>query len=231
MGICALTQLSRCFCGSTQDPKPPRLATPHSCGNSCARSRLCGHPCPLPCHPGPCPPCMITIQNPCHCGKDTIALVCSRANPTTSGRVALLANRSCGHKCGKPLFCQNHVCQDICHDGECTPCAVTDLARCWCGKERKQLACGAGEDKECNIISSHGEESWIGKFDCGNLCERSVVVYIFRCRHTPLTYHQAFRLWYPQMPQDLPFTIARAPQVPLFSSRRDSLSVWQTVTD
>ena len=167
--------ISRCFCGSTLDPKPPRLATPHSCGNSCARARPCGHPCPLPCHPGPCPPCMITIQNPCHCGRDSISLVCSRANPTAGGRVALLANRSCGQKCGKPLSCQNHVCQDICHDGDCTPCSVTDLARCWCGKDRKQLACGAGEDKECNVLGSHGEESWIGKFDCSNLCERFVV--------------------------------------------------------
>ncbi|KAN0129710.1 hypothetical protein V8E53_012530 [Lactarius tabidus] len=173
-----------CFCGSTQDPKPPRLATPHSCGNSCARARLCGHPCPLPCHPGPCPPCMITIQNPCHCGKDTISLVCSRANPTTGGRISLLANRSCGQKCGKSLACQNHVCQDTCHDGECTPCAVTDLARCWCGKERKQLPCGAGEDKECSVLGSHGEESWIGKFDCSSVCERPFDCGIHKCPKT-----------------------------------------------
>ncbi|KAH9017094.1 hypothetical protein EDB83DRAFT_2438222 [Lactarius deliciosus] len=170
-----------CFCGSTQDPKPPRLATPHSCGNSCARARVCGHPCPLPCHPGPCPPCKITIQNPCHCGKDTIALVCSRANPTSGGRGVLLANRSCGHKCGKTLSCQNHVCQDICHDGECNSCSITDLARCWCGKERKQLACGEGDDKECNFFGSHGEESWIGKFDCGNVCERLFDCGIHKC--------------------------------------------------
>lgn len=174
---------------------------------------------------------MITIQNPCHCGKDTISLVCSRANPTTGGRVALLANRSCGQKCGKPLSCQNHVCQDICHDGECTPCSVTDLARCWCGKDRKQLACGAGEDKECNVLGSHGEESWIGKFDCSNMCERSVVYYLF-CRFRPsLTHRQAFRLWYPQMPQDVPSSITYTPQLPLFTSRRHSLSMRQTVVD
>jgi transcriptional repressor NF-X1 len=167
----------RCFCGSAQDPKPPRLATPHSCGNSCSGSRACGHPCPLPCHPGPCPPCMITIQNPCHCGRDVIALVCSRANPTTGGKVGLLASRSCGRKCGKPLSCRNHVCPELCHDGECPPCSITEQARCWCGKETKVLACGEGDAKECNILTADGEESWTGKFDCNKTCERSVFLF------------------------------------------------------
>jgi transcriptional repressor NF-X1 len=171
----------RCFCGSAQDPKPPRLATPHSCGNSCSRHRICGHPCPLPCHPGPCPPCLITIQNPCHCGKDIVALVCSRANPTTGGTVSLPASRSCGHECGKPLSCRNHFCRDVCHDGECNPCSVTDLSRCWCGKERKELACGEGEDKECTILTGDGKESWIGRFRCDNTCERSVSSFFLSC--------------------------------------------------
>lgn len=38
----------RCFCGRVVDPRPGRLATPHSCGESCARPReRCEHPCPL----------------------------------------------------------------------------------------------------------------------------------------------------------------------------------------
>ena len=176
--ICAYMYLCdtvrRCFCGSAQDPKAPRLATPHSCGNPCSRTRVCGHPCPLPCHPGPCPPCMITIQNPCHCGRDVVALVCSRANPTTGGKIKLPASRSCGRKCGKPLSCQNHVCPELCHDGECPPCSVTEHARCWCGKERKLLACGEGDFKECNILTADGEESWTGKFGCDKPCGRSV---------------------------------------------------------
>lgn len=166
--------MRRCFCGSTQDPKPHRLSTPHSCGTSCSRSRACGHPCPLPCHPGPCPPCMITIQNPCHCGRDVIALVCSRANPTTGGKVGFPASRSCGRKCGKFLSCRNHLCPELCHDGECPPCSVTEEANCWCGKETKVLACGEGDAKECNIFTADGEESWTGKFGCNKTCERSV---------------------------------------------------------
>jgi len=171
----------RCFCGAAQDPKPPRLATPHSCGSPCSRTRACGHPCPLPCHPGPCPPCMITIQNPCHCGRDVIALVCSRANATTAGKVSLPASRSCGRKCGKPLSCRTHVCPELCHDGECPPCSVTEQARCWCGKETKVLACGEGDAKECNILTADGEESWTGKFGCNKPCERCVFLFPLIC--------------------------------------------------
>ena len=117
---------------------------------------------------------MITIQNPCHCSKEIIALVCSRANPTTGGKVNLPSNRSCGRKCGKPLSCRNHFCQELCHEGECIPCTVTDLARCWCGKEMRTIACGEGDAKECKILMADGEESWTGKFGCHNSCERFV---------------------------------------------------------
>ncbi|KAI0264607.1 hypothetical protein BC834DRAFT_244398 [Gloeopeniophorella convolvens] len=170
-----------CFCGSTQDPKPPRLSTPHSCGNACSRARTCGHPCSLPCHPGPCPPCMITIQNPCHCGKDIISLVCSRAAPTTGGRTMLPANRSCGRKCEKPLSCRNHVCQDVCHDGDCAPCPIKVLSRCWCGKVQKELGCGEGDERDCRARAADGEDVWVGKFDCGSKCERPFDCGIHKC--------------------------------------------------
>jgi len=120
---------------------------------------------------------MITIQSPCHCGRDVIALVCSRANSTGGGRVSLPTGRSCESKCGKALSCRNHVCPEICHDGECPPCSVTDLARCWCGKETKRLRCGEGDAKECNILTADGEESWTGKIGCDNPCERSVLLF------------------------------------------------------
>lgn len=38
----------RCFCGRSIDPRPGRLATPHSCGEGCSRLRpKCKHPCSL----------------------------------------------------------------------------------------------------------------------------------------------------------------------------------------
>jgi len=169
--VILLTWLERCFCGVIQNPKPPRLSTPHSCSNSCSRHRACGHPCPLPCHPGPCPPCRITRQLPCHCGKQTISMRCSHALASKSPSMPVV-NLSCERQCQKRLSCGNHVCKEICHGGPCTPCAVKQTARCWCGKSDMELDCGAGDDRDCVIRIDSTVDRWVGKFDCGNTCDR-----------------------------------------------------------
>ncbi|KAH9918761.1 uncharacterized protein BXZ73DRAFT_52831 [Epithele typhae] len=160
-----------CFCGSAPDPRPPRLATPHSCANPCSRARPCGHPCPFTCHPGPCPPCQVTTSLPCYCGKETLSFRCSnlgrsrRGGPTT-------AELTCGQTCGRKLGCGNHPCQDVCHSGKCAPCPVRDKARCYCGKEEQELACGEGEEKESVVATVEGVEQWVGRYTCKGLCNR-----------------------------------------------------------
>lgn len=152
-----------CFCGSTAEPKPPRLATPHSCANPCTRPRRgCQHPCALACHPGPCPPCQVTTQLPCYCGKHIQSIRCANLAPGSS-------SSSCGGVCGRKLGCGNHSCGDMCHQGECKKCEVKDLVRCYCGKEEKEVPCGEGEGKECFV---DGENAWTGRFQCDNKCDR-----------------------------------------------------------
>ena len=165
----------RCFCGSTVEPKPARLATPHSCASPCSRPRVCGHGCPLACHPGPCPPCLgeqlevlltvrttniyeVTTQLPCYCGKQIQSFRCSHLAPGS-----IKANLSCDKVCGKKLACGNHTCGDLCHPGDCQPCMVKDNARCYCGKAERELGCGEGEEKECIV---HDIEKWTGRFQC-----------------------------------------------------------------
>ncbi|KZV76711.1 hypothetical protein PENSPDRAFT_731024 [Peniophora sp. CONT] len=157
-----------CLCGSTQDPKPPRLSTPHSCAAPCSRRRACGHECPLVCHPGPCPPCAITTQTPCHCGKQKISFVCSRSRPSKNAATPAV-DLSCGAKCNRILGCGNHTCQDTCHPGPCSPCVITEPARCYCGKSETELRCGQADDNECSV---DGEESWVGKYACDQPCTR-----------------------------------------------------------
>lgn len=161
----------RCFCGSTPDPKPPRLATPHSCANPCSRPRACGHPCSLTCHPGPCPPCQVTTQMPCYCSKQVLSFRCSHLALGRSG-VPALAELSCGQTCGRILGCGNHTCADPCHPGSCKPCPVKVSARCYCGKDEKELSCGEGEEKVCRVMQNGEEESWVGRFACENTCDR-----------------------------------------------------------
>ena len=151
-----------CFCGLAAEPKPPRLATPHSCANPCTRPRRgCQHPCPLPCHPGPCPPCQVTTRLPCYCGKHIQSIRCANLALGSS-------SSSCGEVCRRKLGCGNHTCGDVCHP-ECKKCEVKDLVRCYCGKVEKEVPCGEGEQKECFV---GGENAWTGRFQCDNKCDR-----------------------------------------------------------
>ncbi|GJE93163.1 FKBP12-associated protein 1 homolog [Phanerochaete sordida] len=174
-----------CFCGSTPDPKPPRLATPHSCAGPCTRARTCGHPCPLPCHPGPCPPCQVTIQVPCFCSKQVLSFRCANLAPSRAG---VPASPSCGQVCGKQLACGNHSCTEICHEGPCKPCEVKVQARCYCGKAARELACGEGEEKTSVVVDDGAEQQWTGLFECENLCDRPFDCGLHRCEqpcHVP----------------------------------------------
>ncbi|KAF7350455.1 FKBP12-associated protein 1-like protein [Mycena venus] len=160
----------RCFCNATPSPAPARISTPHSCASPCTRPRpSCSHPCPLLCHPGPCPPCRITTDVKCGCPKGTIlALRCGETDI------------SCGAVCGRTLTCGTHTCARECHTDECDPCAVREVARCWCGKEEREIGCGEGTAISC----SHDDTSaapWLGRFACDNTCDRLFACGVHRC--------------------------------------------------
>ena len=154
-----------------RNPALPRMATPHSCAQPCSRLRLgCTHPCPLQCHPGPCPPCAVTIQAACFCGKERHSAKCQ------VGRAAL--SFSCFQLCLKPSRCGNpeHRCAETCHDGPCPPCPGREEIRCWCGGHTKLVACGEVNIKDslkCVVVKDDGsEEAWMGSYGCGGPCER-----------------------------------------------------------
>ncbi|KAI9063381.1 hypothetical protein FKP32DRAFT_707113 [Trametes sanguinea] len=189
-----------CFCGSTPDPKPPRLATPHSCANPCARPRACGHPCAISCHPGPCPPCQVTTQMPCYCGKDILSFRCAHLGLGKSG-VPTSAELSCGQTCARMLNCGNHRCQDVCHPGRCKPCPVRESVKCYCGKEEREMGCGEGEARECRVVQDGHEEKWVGRFACENICNR-----LFDCG-----IHSCSKPCHP--PSPTPVTCPRSPSV------------------
>jgi hypothetical protein len=163
----------RCFCGSTPDPKPPRLSTPHSCGKPCSRPREsgCGHPCPLSCHPGPCPPCQVTTRLTCYCPrKSIIAFRCGIEQGRGKDK-----NLSCGNVCGRTLTCGKHTCEKVCHEGGCDDCPVRETVHCWCGKSEKELGCGEGEVQECLV---EGETLWVGRYACEQTCDRYVSAHL-----------------------------------------------------
>ncbi|KAL1943906.1 hypothetical protein VTO73DRAFT_3724 [Trametes versicolor] len=79
------------------------------------------------------------------------------------------------------LYCGNHTCADPCHPGSCKPCPVKVSARCYCGKDEKELSCGEGEEKECRVVQDGKEDSWVGRFACENTCDRPFDCGIHHC--------------------------------------------------
>ncbi|KAI6151519.1 hypothetical protein BKA82DRAFT_4100182, partial [Pisolithus tinctorius] len=157
----------QCFCHRTSNPSPPRLSTPHSCALPCSRPRSsgCKHPCKLPCHPGPCPPCAITVQWSCFCGKVVQNARCSTSGSPVPSEGFQRGSFSCNNTCTQSLSCKNPEHR------------LKEETRCWCGSETKVVACGKLNSEvvtECVILkpTQHdgiGEvETWVGcPFSCG----------------------------------------------------------------
>ncbi len=116
------------------------------------------------CHPGPCPPCTLSVTQKCYCGKKSITTRCSTITSSKTGVTPL----SCGEPCDRPLNCGNHNCPDPCHDGPCTQCDVHVEGRCYCGRDSRIMLCGEGLPKECRSA----DELWQGRYECDRICDQ-----------------------------------------------------------
>ncbi|KAK4042415.1 hypothetical protein C8A01DRAFT_13962 [Parachaetomium inaequale] len=175
----------RCWCGKDVDPKPIAGLPPHTCGQTCSKSKAtCPHQCSLMCHAGPCPPC--TLMGPtqsCFCGKNTSTKRCSE---TDYGK-----GWSCQEPCGDLLPCGEHYCTQTCHGGLCGACEIPMPSTCYCGKEQREIAC----NQRNNVLESfnHGQmesppasdstesdsDKWFeASFRCSKICGRQ-----FDCGH------------------------------------------------
>ncbi|KAK8949021.1 NF-X1-type zinc finger protein NFXL1 [Platanthera zijinensis] len=109
---------------------------PHPCSLPCRKWLQCGsHTCPLLCHGGQCPPCLVSIPTEvtCACGKTSIS------PPVLCGTLA----PSCPHPCLVPQPC-GHGASHSCHFGDCPPCPFS-----------------ANKDMKCNQLcqSTHCDSS------------------------------------------------------------------------
>ncbi|KAI1344987.1 hypothetical protein F5Y15DRAFT_364398 [Xylariaceae sp. FL0016] len=155
-----------CWCGKEINPKPVAGISPHSCGQSCSKPRgTCPHPCPMECHAGPCPPCLLMgPTQSCFCGKNTSTKRCGETN--------YIDGWSCHEVCGDLLACGEHDCQQECHPGLCGSCRVPVASRCYCGRESKTMSCENCTDKLDSF--DYNESCWfVGSFECRRSCERS----------------------------------------------------------
>jgi len=127
---CDRTSVQSCECRKTREPRA--CSSPDfKCGTPCGAMLSCGyHSCDLICHPpGPCPPCPLSQDRQCPCGKSVVRLPCTEATPT------------CGDTCGKILGCKSHNCSERCHRGSCPSCLQMKLKYCRCGARQKEVQC------------------------------------------------------------------------------------------
>ncbi|VDN08926.1 unnamed protein product [Dibothriocephalus latus] len=84
----------RCFCGRKIRPEyhPGHTTIPHGCDEICGKQRktkeaeegaqACPHACTELCHPGPCPPCVSTVDMSCPCGRVVRRARCGERPPS-----------------------------------------------------------------------------------------------------------------------------------------------------
>ncbi|EFE31172.1 uncharacterized protein ARB_02041 [Trichophyton benhamiae CBS 112371] len=161
-----------CWCEKEMDIRSVPGLPPHSCGQSCSRSREgCPHPCDSVCHAGPCAPCqaMGPVQS-CYCGRHEIQKKCVDTD--------YVSGWSCKDTCEELLPCLQHICQRSCHEGLCGECEELVPARCYCGKVTSQILCNVKEEER---ESRNLEETWIGSFTCPDVCGRLFDCGIHHC--------------------------------------------------
>ncbi|XP_031550329.1 NF-X1-type zinc finger protein NFXL1-like [Actinia tenebrosa] len=127
---CPKTVRAKCHCGS-KGPDTRRCGSKEwSCGKPCGRLLSCGHHnCQVPCHSGDCPPCSKQGPQYCLCMKKTTIRPCDSPE------------WQCDQVCGKSLSCGFHVCEKVCHEGECGDCPRAGERKCPCGKTTVALPC------------------------------------------------------------------------------------------
>lgn len=157
----------KCFCGKVADPVFNPYIIPHSCGEICGKKLAgegCPHSCQLPCHPGHCPPC--SANGPlryCYCGGTSYRLRCGERDP----------GKSCGEVCGKTLNCGTHICSQVCHTGNCSPCDQKVKQKCYCGLVVEDRPCGTGKADHFS-----GETRY---FSCNSVCGKKLTCGFHTC--------------------------------------------------
>ena len=131
------------------------------CGHPCTLPRSCSHLCPNPCHPGPCPSCLASIDKKCHCSKKTLVHPCE---VVSRGDESLW---SCQAACLKLLPSCSHPCRRTCHPGACEAlgggggCVEEVNVRCPCRRRKERWPCHlvAKALRETQGVSGLGELS------------------------------------------------------------------------
>ncbi|BFI43214.1 NF-X1-type zinc finger protein NFXL1 [Marchantia polymorpha subsp. ruderalis] len=145
--------------------------TCEQCPLECQKKRtLCPHPCPLPCHPGDCPPCKVLVKRGCYC--ETMVHVYDCDSFTAASAKLKAKMLSCGGPCHRKLPNCAHMCSDICHLGPCqmaNSCRKKVIVRCECQRLKKEWLCSEVQGAQ-RASQEEKSRTLIGLLPCDQIC-------------------------------------------------------------
>ena len=183
----------KCTCGKTVKKAPYLCGQILDCIFPCSIIRPCGHPCPLNCHVGPCPPCEFIVEKKCRCGKkifkdikcgDNKVLVCNSICDSMLPCGVHFCQLKCHNhtdeydkkyickmQCKRSFLNCEHYCKQNCH-GE----SLCDEYKCdekiyWCCKcknNKKQVTCGPYKKEKEKYEKEHPNEKYV--LPCNDDC-------------------------------------------------------------
>ncbi|XP_076464689.1 protein shuttle craft-like isoform X2 [Babylonia areolata] len=129
---CSAVIARTCDCGAEKKMMRCDQTATFKCEKVCGKELNCGeHQCQIVCHKEDCLPCQVALQQECYGGHKKREVLCGSEQ-------AVMLSYSCQQPCSKNLKCGNHVCEDLCHPGDCGDCPlIPDLVKhCCCGQTR-----------------------------------------------------------------------------------------------
>ncbi|CVK89402.1 related to cysteine-rich protein NFX-1 [Fusarium mangiferae] len=184
-GTCEVPVEAKCYCGRVQKEmlcskqedirdsfdlaSNSWFEGSFSCESACGRTFDCGvHRCQISCHPqeevsAHCPfsPDVVTH---CPCGKTPLKELMDEPRQTCENNVP-----HCERICEKKLEC-GHLCQSLCHTGECDPCTQTMEIDCRCGRVMGETICHEGNVQHPLCFKICQATRNCGRHRCGEHC-------------------------------------------------------------
>ena len=184
-GSCEVLIESRCYCGRVEKPLPcserdeeresqlgqDLWTGSFDCGAECRRPFDCGKPdhfCESTCHvqdplPAHCPLSPDVVKS-CPCGRTPLEILLPDPRTSCSDPIP-----HCQDKCEKELSC-GHLCQEICHEGECRPCFQRTQITCRCGRTISNSLCHQGTEEPPSCTRICRSTLNCGRHECGERC-------------------------------------------------------------
>ncbi|XP_069015721.1 transcriptional repressor NF-X1 [Embiotoca jacksoni] len=149
-----------------------------SCQKICGKMLNCeAHRCQQVCHRGACQPCPRSpnLVKTCPCAQTPLTKLLELGYAERQSCADPIP--SCGKTCNKPLACGSsdiiHLCDNLCHEGGCGPCALTSTVRCRCGSKTKEVPCVKIQTEDELVFTCEkrcNKKRFCGRHKCGELC-------------------------------------------------------------